>query len=38
MRPLLVLLLLCLSIPAMADEMTPVDGPENNIVLGSGFN
>ena len=38
MRPLLVLLLLCLSIPALADEMTPVDGPTNDIVLGSAFN
>jgi len=38
MRPLLVLLLLCLSIPALADEMTPVDGPTNDIVLGSSFN
>jgi hypothetical protein len=38
MRPLLVLLLLCLSIPAVADEMTPVDSPTNDIVLGSSFN
>ena len=38
MRPLLVLLLLCLSIPAIADEMTPVDGPELNVALGSSFN
>jgi hypothetical protein len=37
MRPLLALLLLCLSLPAVADEMTPVDGPTQNVVLGSSF-
>ena len=37
MRSLLVLLLLCLSMPATADEMTPADGPELNVALGSSF-
>ncbi len=37
MRPLLVLLLLCLSVQAVADEITPADGPESNLVLGSSF-
>ena len=37
MRPLLALLLLCLSLPAVADEMTPVDGPTQNVLPGSSF-
>lgn len=38
MRPLLVLLLVFLSVPAIADEMTPADGPTQNLTLGSSFN
>lgn len=37
MRPLLILLLVCLSVPALADEMTPADGPSSNIVLSNSF-
>ncbi|RKZ12541.1 hypothetical protein DRQ32_03505 [bacterium] len=37
MRASLLLLLLCLGVPALADGLTPVDGSQDNLVLGSSF-